>query len=100
MNGHPTLARRAGISPRHFARLFAQQTGSTPARFVERARVEAARRLLEESGAGVEQIAAECGFGSAETLRRAFLRTLRVGPADYRRRFRRVADPVREEAIA
>jgi transcriptional regulator GlxA family with amidase domain len=86
-----TLARCAGMSPRHFARVFAQETGATPARFVERARVEAARRLLEESRDGVEGIAAACGFGSAETMRRAFLRTLRVSPSAYRSRFRRPA---------
>lgn len=84
-----SLARRAGMSPRNFARVFAQEVGVTPARFVERARIEAARRRLEESGAGVEAVAAQCGFGSAEGLRRAFLRTLRVSPAQYRQRFRR-----------
>jgi transcriptional regulator GlxA family with amidase domain len=89
-----TLAARAAMSPRHFARVFAAQVGATPARFVERARVEAARRLLEETDRGVEDVAAACGFGSAETLRRAFLRSVRVNPADYRRRFRREAPPV------
>lgn len=82
------LARRAGMSPRHFARVFTEETGTTPARFVERVRVEAARRRLEESDDGVEEIAAHCGFGSAEVMRRSFLRQLRVAPADYRRRFR------------
>lgn len=81
------LARRAGMSPRHFARVFARETATTPARFVERARVEAARRLLEEAGARVDGVAAACGFGSPETLRRAFLRQLRVPPAAYRNRF-------------
>jgi transcriptional regulator GlxA family with amidase domain len=85
------LARRAGMSPRHFARVFARETGSTPARFVERVRVEAARRALEETQDGVEAIAASCGFGSAETLRRSFLRTLRVAPAECRSRFQRTA---------
>jgi transcriptional regulator GlxA family with amidase domain len=83
------LARRAAMSPRHFARVFAREVGTTPARFVERVRVEAARRRLEESAAGVEVIAESCGFGSAETMRRAFLRGLQVSPADYRSRFRR-----------
>lgn len=83
------LARRAGMSPRHFARVFAAAVGSTPARFAERARVESARRLLEDSDRGVEGVAERCGFGSAETMRRAFLRSLGVAPADYRRRFRR-----------
>jgi transcriptional regulator GlxA family with amidase domain len=79
------------MSPRHFARVFTQQVGCTPARFVERLRVEAARRRLEETGDGVEQIAARCGFGSAESLRKAFLRTLRVAPSAYRSRFRRAS---------
>jgi transcriptional regulator GlxA family with amidase domain len=87
-HGVERLARRAAMSPRHFARVFAAELGVTPARFVERARVEAARRALEESDAGVDGIASACGFGSAETMRRAFLRTLRVGPAEYRSRFR------------
>ncbi|MDX1649875.1 MAG: helix-turn-helix domain-containing protein, partial [Myxococcota bacterium] len=88
------LARRAGMSPRHFARVFTREVGATPARFVEEARVEVARRRLEEGADGVEAVAAAVGFGSAETLRRAFLRVLGVGPADYRSRFRRplVAD--------
>jgi len=55
---------------------------------VEQARVEAARRRLEESDDGVDAIADACGFGTAETMRRAFLRVLHVAPTDYRRRFR------------
>lgn len=82
------LARRVAMSARHFARVFVAETGATPARFVERVRVEAARRRLEESDDGVEAIAARCGFGSAEVMRRTFLRHLRVSPSDYRRRFR------------
>jgi transcriptional regulator GlxA family with amidase domain len=84
----PALARRAAMSPRHFARTFRATTGSTPARYVERTRVEAARRRLEESEDGVDAIASGCGFGTAETMRRAFLRALHVAPTDYRRRFR------------
>jgi transcriptional regulator GlxA family with amidase domain len=82
------LARRAAMSPRHFARVFAREVGTTPARYVERARVEAARRSLESTARGVEEVAAECGFGSAEIMRRAFQRTVRVSPAAYRSRFR------------
>ena len=82
------LAARAGMSPRNFARVFRREVGATPALFVEIARVEAARRRLEEDGGrGVEAVAAECGFGSAETMRRAFLRRVRVSPSDYRTRF-------------
>ena len=83
----PALAARAAMSPRHFARVFRQTAGVTPARYVERARLEAARRRLEESDVGVEGIARECGFGSAETMRRSFVRAFHVAPADYRRRF-------------
>jgi transcriptional regulator GlxA family with amidase domain len=83
------LARRAAMSPRHFARVFKHETGATPARAALAARVEAARHRLEDGDDGLEGVAAACGFGSAEVMRRAFLRTLRVGPAAYRRRFRR-----------
>lgn len=81
------LAARAGMSERHFARLFSRQVGVSPARYVERVRIEAARRRLERDGATTAAVARECGFGTAETLRRAFHRTLGVGPDDYRRRF-------------
>jgi transcriptional regulator GlxA family with amidase domain len=85
------LAHRVAMSPRNFARVFTRQIGRTPARFVEETRVEAARRRLEESEDGLDAIAAATGFGSTETLRRAFLRVLRVNPASYRSRFRSVA---------
>jgi transcriptional regulator GlxA family with amidase domain len=81
------LAARAAMSPRHFARCFRDETGTTPARFVEAARIEAARRRLEESSDSIEVIARDCGFGTAETMRRAFVRTLHVAPTEYRRRF-------------
>jgi transcriptional regulator GlxA family with amidase domain len=88
------LAAQVHMSSRNFARVFRQQVGWTPARFVERLRVEAARRRLEESGTGLAQVALECGFGSADSMRRSFLRVLRVAPADYRRRFHHRALPV------
>jgi transcriptional regulator GlxA family with amidase domain len=81
------LAARTHMSPRNFARVFRRQLGCTPARFVEQMRVEAACRRLEESEAGLAQIACECGFGSAHSLRRSFLRELRVALSDYRSRF-------------
>ncbi len=84
----PRLAQRAALSERHLRRLFSAQTGTTPARFTERVRVEAARELLQDTSAAVETVAARCGFGSSETMRRAFLRILGVGPAEYRARFR------------
>jgi transcriptional regulator GlxA family with amidase domain len=82
------LARRACMSERHFRRRFRDGTGTTPARYVERVRVEAARELLERTTVPVEEVATRCGFGSPETLRRACLRVMGVGPADYRGRFR------------
>ena len=82
------LARRAAMSPRNFARVFRDQIGTTPARFVTQVRVEAARRRIEDSREGMEEIASACGFASAEVMRRAFLRTVRVSPAAYRTRFR------------
>jgi transcriptional regulator GlxA family with amidase domain len=82
------LADRACMSPRHFARAFAAESGVTPARYVEQVRLEAARRHLEDATEPIAAIASACGFGTAETMRRTFLRTLDVGPAEYRRRFR------------
>jgi len=81
------LAARAGMSPRNFARVFQKDTGTTPARFVEHLRVEAARRRLEESQDKLEKVASDCGFGSLQSLRRSFLRVLHVPPNDYRHRF-------------
>jgi len=81
------MAARACMSTRHFARAFRAETGITPARYVERVRLEAARRMLEDTSEPIAAIAQSCGFPSAETMRRAFLRSLAVGPADYRRRF-------------
>jgi transcriptional regulator GlxA family with amidase domain len=81
------LAAKAGMSPRNFARVFLKDTGTTPARFVECLRVEAARRRLEESHDKLEKIANDCGFGSIQSLRRSFFRVLHVPPNDYRHRF-------------
>jgi transcriptional regulator GlxA family with amidase domain len=83
----PALAERAHMSARHFARSFREEVGMTPGRYVERVRLENARRRLEDTGEPVASIAASCGFGSAETMRRVFLRALGVSPAEYRRRF-------------
>jgi len=84
----PVLADRVAMSPRHFARVFRREVGLPPAGFVERTRVEAARRRLEESADSVAQIADTCGFGTAESMRRAFLKAIAVAPSDYRSRFR------------
>jgi len=82
------LSVQANMSPRHFARVFTQEVGTTPAKYVERMRVEAARRRLEESNQSIEIIANECGFGSTESMRRTFLKTLRTSPWRYREQFR------------
>ncbi|HEX5030529.1 MAG TPA: helix-turn-helix domain-containing protein [Candidatus Eisenbacteria bacterium] len=81
------LAHRVHMSPRHFQRVFVREVGTTPGRFVARARIEAARRLLEETRRGVPEVAARCGFGSPETMRVAFRQALSVSPAGYRARF-------------
>jgi transcriptional regulator GlxA family with amidase domain len=92
------MAARAHMSPRHFARAFRAETGVTPARYVERVRLEAARRRLEDTADPIATVAACCGFGTTETMRRVFLRALEVGPAEYRRRFR--SEAVRSRAAA
>jgi transcriptional regulator GlxA family with amidase domain len=81
------MASRANLSARHFARAFTAETGVTPARYVERVRLEAARRRLEETSEPIAMVAQACGFGTDETMRRAFLRVLQVAPTEYRRRF-------------
>ncbi|MFB7469956.1 GlxA family transcriptional regulator [Kitasatospora sp. NPDC056184] len=82
------MAARMNLSVRHFARVFRTCTGRTPADYLEAVRVEAARRLLEESARSLPDIAAASGLGSVETLHRAFRRRLGATPAEYRRRFR------------
>ncbi len=82
------LADRMCLSERHFARVFRQETGRTPAAYVEAARVEAARRLLESTDEPLDRIAAACGLGSVETLHRAMRKQIGTTPAAYRRRFR------------
>ncbi|WP_369231483.1 GlxA family transcriptional regulator [Streptomyces sp. R21] len=82
------LAARAGFSPRHFARAFQAETGTTPGRYVDRVRLEHARRLLEDTADGVEEISRASGYGTPEAMRRAFVKVLGTAPAEYRRRFR------------
>ncbi|MFB7124713.1 GlxA family transcriptional regulator [Kitasatospora xanthocidica] len=82
------LADRSALSPRHFARAFAAEVGVTPGRYVDGVRLEAARRLLEDTDHGIEEIARSCGYGTPEAMRRAFVRALAAPPAEYRRRFR------------
>ena len=83
----PALAERAFMSPRNFARAFRREVGVTPAAYVESVRLERARAELESSDASIEAVAAACGFGTVETMRRAFQRHLNVNPASYRGRF-------------
>jgi len=83
----PLLASQAGMSERNFLRRYKHATGMTPARAVERLRVEAARHALSETNRPVKRIAGDCGFGSEETMRRSFLRVLAVPPQTYRERF-------------
>jgi transcriptional regulator GlxA family with amidase domain len=84
----PTLAAAAAMSVRHFTRVFTAEVGETPSRFVERTRLEAARRELQETSDTLDLVAARCGLGSAESLRRVFHKHLGVPPDAYRRRFR------------
>lgn len=84
----PALANRAGMSERHFSRVFTEQSGLSPGRYVERSRAEAARRLLEATDHSQDTVARLTGLGAPETLYRVFRRHWRVSPGDYRRRFR------------
>jgi transcriptional regulator GlxA family with amidase domain len=86
----PLLAQRVAMSPRNFARVFGKEMKITPAKFVERLRVETARRRLEESQKSMETIADECGFGNVNSMRNIFQRTLKIAPGQYRRHFRHV----------
>lgn len=81
------LAARVAMSERHLLRRFTAELGTTPARYVATARVEAARRELEETDGTVAAIAARLGFGTSESMRRTFVRHLGTPPDDYRRRF-------------
>ncbi|MCF3964364.1 GlxA family transcriptional regulator, partial [Streptomyces fuscigenes] len=82
------LARRAGVSVRHLGRLFAEDLGTTPARYVEQVRVEAARTLLETGDDPMSAVARRTGLGSADSLRRAFVRNIGVTPGAFRASFR------------
>ena len=87
----PALAAAAAMSVRHFSRVFTDEVGEPPGRYVERVRLEAARRELETTNDTLDVVAERCGFGTAETLRRAFQRRVGAAPDTYRRRFRVVA---------
>ncbi len=83
----PALAARVALSPRQFQRVFREETGTTPARFVEASRVEVARRLLDVSGLDLDSVATAAGLGTARNLRRVFVKRLGIGPQAYRQRF-------------
>lgn len=82
-----SMAEVAAMSQRNFTRVFTRELGVSPGRFVERVRVDAARHLLESTGLTVDAISTACGFGTAETMRRSFIRSIGAPPGAYRRRF-------------
>jgi transcriptional regulator GlxA family with amidase domain len=81
------LARRMSMSPRHFARLFAERLGESPGAYARRLRVEQARRRIEEGATRLKQVARECGFADEQALRRSFQAIVGITPAEYRQRF-------------
>ncbi|KTB66855.1 DJ-1/PfpI family protein [Pseudomonas allii] len=83
------LAEQSRMSPRNFARVYKQKTGRTPAKAIELFRLEAARRLLEDSQRNIDQVAQLCGFGDEERMRYTFQRHLSISPRNYRERFSR-----------
>lgn len=82
------LAEHVNMSTRNFTRVFHRETGMPPAKFIEKLRVEAARKFLEDTDTPLERIAEQCGLGNLVSMRRTFLRHLSVTPSDYRRSFR------------
>jgi transcriptional regulator GlxA family with amidase domain len=84
------LAKQVAMSPRNFARIFTKEMHITPAKYVERLRVEIVRRRLEETQHSLKRIAGDCGFGSVKSMREVFQRALRIAPVEYRQRFQGV----------
>ena len=84
----PALADKAMMSERNFQRVFTREIGMPPSQYVEQIRIEAARRKLERSTRGMEEIAMACGYNSADVMGRSFLRQLKITPTEYRSRFR------------
>lgn len=82
-----TLSDKAMMSPRNFARVFVKEVGLTPAKYIEKLRLETSKIFLEETDFLLEFIATESGFGSSETMRRTFLRSLQLSPFEYRKFF-------------
>ena len=88
-----TLAGRANMSTRNFSRVFLRDIGVTPAEFVESARLDAARRMLQDSAMPLQRVADRCGFADVHSMRRVFRRSLGVGPTDYRSTFQTSSPP-------
>lgn len=84
----PELAQQAHVSDRHLTRIFKDELGTTPAAYIEAARIEAAKNRLETTDDTLERITTVCGFSTVDTLARAFRRTLGTTPSEYRERFR------------
>ena len=78
------------MSPRHFARLFSREVSVTPAKYVERTRIDVAREQLKTTNLNIENIAKRCGFTHSEIMRRCFLRHLNISPRAYRERFKTI----------
>jgi transcriptional regulator GlxA family with amidase domain len=89
--GVEQLAERIGMSPRHFTRVCLRETGMNPGKFVARLRVEAAQQMIDSSSLGLKQIADSCGFETADSMRRSFLRVIGVSPGEYASRFKRTS---------
>ncbi len=94
------LAERAHMSTRNFSRIFLRDIGATPADFVEAARLDAARRMLQDSSLPLQRIADRCGFTDLHSMRRVFQRKLGVGPTDYRATFQTSSPPQKRSRAA
>lgn len=88
-----SLAERIGMSSRHFTRVCLRETGMNPGQFVDRMRVEAAQQIIDSSSRGLKEVADSCGFRSADTMRRTFLRVLGITAAEYASRFKSTLTP-------
>ena len=94
------LADRLGMSARHFTRVCLRETGMNPGQFVDRMRVEAAQQMIDSSNMGLKEIADQCGFQTADSMRRTFQRVLGITAGEYMHRFKRRSAPLHEEVAA
>jgi len=81
------LSEKTSMSPRNFARVFVRETGITPARYVDKLRVETACRYLVDTNLSLKEIAMHCGLGSPDNMRKVFLKSIRISPLEYRKNF-------------